>query len=149
MAVRKSSASRSSERGFALLEAIVTTLIVALVVGSAYAAMGGVAAHASDEPRRTAVRAAAANVVADLRAAVMYDSGALDALASSTQSFTVPDPTATGATLTCASTIGAAGASSVVTVTCSSAQYTESVQGLIGVQAPEPGASLTPLPRAT
>ncbi len=135
------------ERGQSLLEVLVALGLASLVMSAAFAALVTSArAKASDEDRASAANAAA-NSVAELRAATEYDPDALAAIGNATWTVLPPLlPPGAGrsdaAPITLSTTTQASGAGLAVGLTFASAHSSGAATLFLQQYAPPPGAQV-------
>jgi len=159
--VRRHDGSAHGQRGQTLIEALVAFALTSLVLAAGFAAFALTArAKASDDLRGPAADVAA-NVAAELRAAVEYDPNALANVGNATWTVLPPlppkgaapsdgAPVTVSATLASAAGDGASSAPLAVALTFSSATARGTTTLVLQQYAPPPGGvvylSATPVP---
>jgi len=151
------------DRGFTLIEAVMTAAVVSMLVAGIYDAVLMNLKGGSRPVQDAALAAAARNIVTDLRAATAYDPSALKSLygTTATRSVALPQPIGSTQTVTvnCTTTIDpvASGAPSTsvtatptnATVVCTNPTTNRSVTivSQLWNEAPAPGSSLQGTPQ--
>jgi hypothetical protein len=150
---RCSSAGRTDEAGFLLMEAVVAIALIAVCAGAALAAVAAIT-HATARTLTTpALTLTAQNILTDLRAATAYDPAQLAALDGKSTSFDAEEAGGAGAVrrVRIVATVTRSGQDSYVgAVTARSADgATVTVQATLVQEAPAPGSVVsasTPAP---
>lgn len=129
------------ESGFSLIESMVAIALVAAGVGGTLDALAAVSQQRAIPISDAALQQAARNVVADLRAATAYaDAAAIDTFSQSLAPVTMSQPVPGGTPMAIRCTVSIS--AGVAQVACSDGNgRLESLQALVGQQAPAPGQS--------